>query len=662
MGDKKSRRAQRADVVGKSAQNWGKTSEVCARLPKPECCIQTSEVFGDRMAFALCWGKGIDSHGELLIWNIGKAADMARDKAYRKAEKKIEEALSSEATELDLSVKWDAEDDEKLTELPESLEQLTQLLSLILSHTQLTALPETFGNLTQLQTLDLSDNELMALPEWLGQLMQLQSLDLSGNELTALPETFGNLTQLQTLDLSHNELTALPESLGELRQLQTLNLSNNELTALPESLGELTQLQSLTLSSNKLTTLPESLGELRQLQTLNLYGNQLTVLPESLGNLQKLRELWIGNGPSGNPIIEVPAFVRRLKNLHILDVSRSEVTSIPEWISELHFLNRLYLNPSLVSDLPASLVNLENLVIVALEGSPLNPELAASYEQGLDTLKAYLHVRFEGEIVLNEAKLILVGEGGVGKTSLLAALREEEWVEDRETTHGVEVKVQSLVVTDPDSSTEITLNGWDFGGQNIYRHTHQLFFTAPAVYLAVWEPRRGPEQCRVDEWIKMIKHRAYDEKRPNQRPRILVVATHGGPKERLDHIDEQALRDEFGDLIAGFYHVDSKTGFGLDKLTDAIAHTAASIRQVGRSVPESWKIVLEALRKRSRKDPYLTYKQYKSLCNRQKITNELADIYAIVFNELGHVIHYQNDATLQDIVILKPDYLTKAPE
>ena len=36
-------------------------------------------------------------------------------------------------------------------------------------------------------------------------------------------------------------------------------------------------------------------------------------------------------------------------------------------------------------------------------------------------------------------------------------------------------------------------------------------------------------------------------------PRVLIVATHGGPKERQAHIDEQALRDEFGDLTGRHY-------------------------------------------------------------------------------------------------------------
>ena len=83
------------------------------------------------------------------------------------------------------------------------------------------------------------------------------------------------------------------------------------------------------------------------------------------------------------------------------------------------------------------------------------------------------------------------------------------------TTHGIEIK--PVKVTDPDSETEITLNGWDFGGQRVYRPTHQLFFSAPAVYLVVWKPREGPQQGFVKEWIKLIKHREPDGQDPGRR-------------------------------------------------------------------------------------------------------------------------------------------------
>ena len=71
---------------------------------------------------------------------------MARDKAYFRAEQEIEKARRSGAEELDLC-------NFGLTELPESLGQFTQLLSLDLDHNLLRALPESLGQLTQLQLL-----------------------------------------------------------------------------------------------------------------------------------------------------------------------------------------------------------------------------------------------------------------------------------------------------------------------------------------------------------------------------------------------------------------------------------------------------------------------------------------------------------------------------
>lgn len=392
-------------------------------------------------------------------------------------------------------------------------------------------------------------------------------------------------------------------------------------------------------------------------------GNQIGRLPSSFGELSALRTLVIGS---------------------VRGAGSNKFNGVPKQLEYLTDIEHLWLDKCEISDLPRWFLQLKNLHTLTLLDNPLNPELAAAYEQGLDAVKAYLRAKAEDQIVLNEAKLILIGEGDVGKTSLLGALRGDQWVENRPTTHGVEVKIKSLVLdvppydglprpsesSEPAESTaleghrtepkQITLNGWDFGGQNIYRHTHQLFFTAPAVYLAVWNPRRGPEQCCVDEWIKMVRQRAYDETRPNDRPRILVVATHGGPKERLDHIDQQLLRDEFGDLIAGFHHVDSRTGYGLDELKTAIAREAAAIPSVGRSVPKSWKNLLDALQERSKRDPYISYKQFLAVCHSQRITDELAATYAAILNELGYLIHYQNDEVLQDTVILKPEYISKA--
>jgi Leucine-rich repeat (LRR) protein len=582
---------------------------------------------------------------------------MAQDDVYRRAEQKIAKARRSGAKELDLSVGWNAKDSEKLAELPESLGRLTQLQSLDLSNNRLTALPEWLGQLTQLQSLDLSNNRLTALPEWLGQLKQLQSLDLSRNQLTVLPKSLGQLTQLQSLSLSDNQLTALPEWLGQLTRLQSLDVSRNQLTVLPKSLGQLTQLESLKLSGNQLTELPESLGRLTRLRELSLYDNTLTESPKVLGRLTSLETLRI-DSPRG-----VFPNVRQCISLKELWVEGSGQVSLPDWLGELKELEILKAWHNSISELPFSLGQLSNLTELRLNENPLNPELAAAYKEGLDAIKRYLRAKAGAQVVLNEAKLILIGEGEVGKSCLLAALRGDEWIEKRDTTHGIEIK--PVKVNDPATGTEITLNGWDFGGQRVYRPTHQLFFSAPAVYLVVWKPREGPQQGFVKEWIKLVKHREPEAK-------IIVVATHGGPGGRQPDIDRQEIWDLFGkETVIDFFHVESRparydkknqkwTGKskGIKELKDAIAKIAANLPEVGRSVPKRWQDVREALKQTG--EAYLPLHRVLSICGERKMTDDEAQDFIRIGHRLGHLIHYGHDPRLKDVVVLKPDWLATA--
>jgi Leucine-rich repeat (LRR) protein/GTPase SAR1 family protein len=638
---------------------------------------------------------------------------VARDQAYINAEKKIEEAQRLGATNLSLSGMEITELPEslgqltqlkaldlrynKLSPLPESLGQLTQLKALDLSYNQLSSLPESLGQLTQLQALDLSSNQLSSLPESLGQLKQLQALDLSSNQLSSLPESLGQLTKLQDLNLSSNQLSSLPEALGQLTQLQALDLSSNQLSSLPESLGQLTKLQELNLSSNEfsslpewlrqltrlqalflrsnqlsslpewlgqltklqalvlrsnqLSSLPEWLGQLTQLQTLVLSSNQLPSLPESLGQLTKLRELDL----SSNQLTSLPEALGQLTQLQALDLSSNQLSSLQESLGQLIQLQALNIYDNQISSLPESLRQLTKLQLLYFDDNLLNPELAAASKEGIDAVKRYLRAKAESQVVLNEAKLILVGEGEVGKSCLLGALRGDKWIEGRPTTHGIEIK--PVEVINPETATKITLNGWDFGGQPIYRPTHQLFFSAPAVYLVVWKPREGP-QGFVKEWIKLIKHREPDAK-------IYVVATHGGSGQRQPDMDRQELWDLFGrDTVLNFFHVDSKpdeqTGVRqhIAELKDAIAQVAASLPEMGRKVPARWQQAREALQKGGA--AYLPLKRVLEICSEHKMDNEEARIFVSISHRLGHLIHYEHDPALQDIVVLKPDWLATA--
>ncbi|MBN3948066.1 MAG: leucine-rich repeat domain-containing protein [Nostoc sp. NMS7] len=597
---------------------------------------------------------------------------MARDQAYQKAEQRIEKARQEGATELDLSNMELTEVPEaiaslsqlqelnlsnnQLTEIPDAIASLSQLQELNLSNNQLTEIPDAIAFLTQLQELNLYNNQLTEIPDAIGSLTLLQSLDLSSNQLTEIPDAITSLTLLQTLYLSSNQLTEIPDAIASLTLLQTLDLSSNQLTEIPDAIASLTLLQTLYLSSNQLTELPEAIASLSLLQILNLTNNKLTELPEAIAFLSQLQHLGLGYMSGGNPLLKLPISLRQLKQLRRLWAYQCELQFLPNWIGEFTQLQKLELNANSLTDLPPSLGQLPHLETVELDDNPLNPDLAAAYEQGTEAVLEYLRAKADKQITLNEAKLILVGEGEVGKSCLLGALGGDEWVEGRPTTHGIEIK--PVILTDPDSGTEITLNGWDFGGQRVYRPTHQLFFSAPAVYLVVWKPREGPQQGFVKEWITLIKNREPDAK-------VLVVATHGGPGQRQPDIDRQEILDQFGkDTVLDFFHVDSKPqeitthNTGLIELKEKIARVAASLPEVGRSVPAKWQQVREILKTRDK--AYLPYDDVIAICAQQGIDEQQAELFLRISHILGHFIHYHYDPTLRDIVILKPDWLAKA--
>jgi hypothetical protein len=550
---------------------------------------------------------------------------MARETAFGKAEKIINRTQKWGGTNVDLSGL-------KLTKLPESLTSLVEIESLNLSFNNLSEIPEWLNTLTKLKKIDLHHNKLSNLPIWLSNLHESESLNLSNNLFTSLPPWLGNLEKLQWLTLSNNQIESLPETIQYLSTLVGIDLSYNNLKFLPEWIGNLSNLKHIYFSNNKIEILPESIGNLENVEIIDLASNNLATLPNSIGNLALLEKLNL----TENKLVVLPETIGNLTKLQAFDVSRNKLI-----------------------DLPASLVQLENFDRLLdynkiIYGNHLNSELTEAYEQGLHALKAYLRAKQQSQIILNEAKLILIGEGEVGKTCLLDALLDNLW-EEHPSTHGIQIKPINLTV--PDSQTIITLNAWDFGGQRVYRPTHQLFFSAPAVYLVVWKPREGSQAGQVKEWIQLVKRREPSAK-------ILIVATHGGPQQRQPDIDRQELWDLFGrETVVDFFFVDSKPDAqgqrkGIDELKRAIAQVAAGLPEVGRSVPKSFADVRQALKDKGA--PYLPLREVLDICRAHNMDDEIARIFITISHRLGHLTHYENDPTLRDIVILRPDWLATA--
>jgi energy-coupling factor transporter ATP-binding protein EcfA2 len=515
-------------------------------------------------------------------------------------------------------------------------------------------------------------------------------LDLCDKGIAELPPEIGQLKKLKKLMLFQNKLTQLPDEIGQLISLQELELSYNQLTAPPESIGQLTSLQRLSLHNNQLTALPESIGQLRNLTTLVIHNNNFSELNVAIGNLKQLRKFYFGydarviTGIMVEPL-SFPNFIRQFSDLKVLAFGGLNIASLPDWLFEFRNLESLSVNNcklinlqnkieklsnlktlsiegNKIAALPFSIARLEKLEKLQLDDNPLNPALKSAYDQGLPALMAYLRSLEQAE-PLYETKLVLVGEGGVGKTTLLKALTGKEPKQNEPTTHGVSIDIHSMHLPHPEKQgVNIQFNAWDFGGQEVYRVTHQFFFSKRSVYLLVWEPRMGVQQCQVEDWLKLIRLRVGDN------AKVIIVSTHAKTGERIARIDQPVFRRDYGSMIVDFIEVDSlepdpqnkNEKFGLAALKQLIANAAQKLEHMGMDFGKAWKEARDELIELGQTQPHVAYAQFAAVCEKHGLESIGTRTLAGIMHDLGYIVYYGDDERLRGDVVLQPEWLTKA--
>jgi GTPase SAR1 family protein len=423
-------------------------------------------------------------------------------------------------------------------------------------------------------------------------------------------------------------------------------------------------LKEFYIYSNLLKTIPDWIGELRSLVRLELNGNKIQTLPDSMTKLVNLTFLCLGASAGGSALGKLPVCIRNLTKIEHLWAQGCRLSVIPDWLSDFRNLKVLGISDNELTDLPSSLAQLEHLESLHLDGNPLNPALQSAYDSGKwQAVKAYLRSLEQNAEPLYEAKLVLVGEGNVGKTTLLKALKGkagEAPQEHEPTTHGVEIDIHGLRLPHPaQDGVEIQLNAWDFGGQDVYRVTHQFFFSRRSLYLLVWEPRRGVQQGQVEDWLNMIRLRVGDD------ARVIIVSTHCKTGERIARIDQPVFKQQYGDMIVGFHEVDSlvpdpATGemVGIAELKKVIAEHASKLEQMGMGFNRDWKAARDELL--ARPEPRISFGTFSGVCAARGLSGIDTETLAHLMHDLGYIVHYADDEKLRDDVILKPEWLTKA--
>jgi internalin A len=374
----------------------------------------------------------------------------------------------------------------------------------------------------------------------------------------------------------------------------TLNLMGLGLTSLPESVRGLRGLEALNLTRNAIEEVPAWIGELTSLRILGLGGNALKTLPVQIGNLRQLQALYLW---------------------------RNKLKAIPDGVRHLH-LEILSLSDNPELDLPASLAE----------------------RPAVEILRYYFESRAGRGKPLLELKLLLVGRGRAGKTTLVKRLAGEEPDEHEVETHSISIRELMLGCL----GEKVRARAWDFGGQEILHATHQFFLTERSLYLLVLEPRSGLAQRDAEYWLNLIASQG------GNSPVIVVMNwSHEHPWK----VDEVKLRRKFP-FIVGFLPTDALYGDGIEKLRRTINRTVEKkMPDVWLPFPKRWREIKDAVS--GMRDNFLTYRRYTNLCKRcgEKRPAAQADLAGIL-HALGLALYFGKDPRLHDTRVLNPGWVT----
>jgi len=154
------------------------------------------------------------------------------------------------------------------------------------------------------------------------------------------------------------------------------------------------------------------------------------------------------------------------------------------------------------------------------------------------------------------AKVVLLGEGTVGKTSLAYRLIEDQYVvKDR--THGMNVWPLELPLP-PDATIDREALLWDLAGQEDYRLIHRLFLNETALAVLLINPQKDDPFVEAGDWLKALETAAGDNATKRETARLLVFsqADVGGMKVGNAKIERFIQEHRF----AGWLATSAKTG------------------------------------------------------------------------------------------------------
>ena len=459
------------------------------------------------------------------------------------------------------------------------------------------------------ESLELEDLHFEQFPDEIIGLTHLKRLVIKSNHRLSSIEELGNLPALEELELHQCRNFGNFNGLGGLQRLKTLAITDNDnLESFSDlsALEELTAIRKISLSRNPRL---QSLDGLQRLQTLEeLTASHCEKLSDlsALERLTSIRKVDL----SGNPRLETLNGLQKLQALEELDASNCEKLSDLRALEGLDSLVEADFHNCGIQEFPRFLLKLNTL---RLHGNPLGDfplELLGDHNNAncIPAAENYFRELAKGKVENTTRKWLVLGNRRTGKTTLLKALNDEELREDEESTHGIVIRRINV--------EGITIEFWDFGGQDLYLATHHLFMKSVDGILLCYRRDEPEKQADGLGWEWENKSLAYwldMAKAASPNARILPVEIAPAPSKKPDPWDKakQMLdRETALDKVTVPNAFNDRTNLKYSTEDIRLKLQRASKRKK-YPLPKAWLEVIERLDERRKNEKLLDRAQFK---------------------------------------------------
>lgn len=409
--------------------------------------------------------------------------------------------------------------------------------------------------------------------------LKLRTLGLQDAGFLEAPELSG----LQGLYLAENDFPSL-QIPASLQQLQLLNLADNKELKTLEFARAMTHLEEIDLSDSGIQTL--HLPDCPMLQKLDVSRSKL----EAFSFASACPALWWLDlsGNKGLKEVEIPDGFEALKFLHLSSCNMEQL-KIGGALPNLQVLD---LKGNQLLHLPADVILDSPLETLYAKGShPKNiPWVFLEQENSLEEARIWFQeLRDHPHEVNKTVKLMITGNGNVGKTTLMSALQSEEGrcTYEHPSTHGIQIGVWE--------ERGIRYNYWDFGGQEVYHGTHRLFLESEALQLIVFDletealaREQKPVKDRIRAEEETVNHPLpywYETaKQISPRSQFLVVQN---KIDLFEEEDEEVIQYAKKQKLKTCT-VDAKTGTDIEDIPHQLKKLVRRLPEFDMVMPASW--------------------------------------------------------------------------